>query len=79
MAPQLKRIRDDFHRPVGQGRVLPRFEAQEEVARVLRVEAEGVHAALGVGFGIGGEPLFCEEEVGLVNGLWVGEEGRAVS
>ena len=57
---QLKGIGNDFDGPVGLRSVLSGFEAQVEVARVFGVETEGVHAALGVGFGVGCEPLFYE-------------------
>ena len=51
--PHLKATGDDFHRPrlhrdIGRG-----FEAQVEVAGVLAVDAEGVHAAARIGFDVG--------------------------
>lgn len=57
---QLETRRDNLDGPGSTWRVLACFEAEVEVARVGRVDAEGVHAALGVGFGVGSEPLLCE-------------------
>lgn len=50
---ELKGVGDDFDGPVLQLGVLPRLEAQVEVARVLWVDAEGVHAPLRVRFRVG--------------------------
>lgn len=51
---QLKALWDDLDRPVHQLGMLPRLEAQVEVAWILRVDAELVDGAFGVGFGVGG-------------------------
>lgn len=51
---QLKGIGHDFDGPVLHLRVLARFEAEVEVARVFRVDAEVVDGAFGVGFRVGG-------------------------
>jgi hypothetical protein len=58
---QLKRIRDDLDRPILHRRVLPGFEAEEEVAGVFWVDAEGVDGAFGVRFGVGGEPALWKQ------------------
>ena len=42
--------------------MLPGLEAEEEVAGVFGIDAEGVHATARVGFRVGGEPAFCEGE-----------------
>jgi hypothetical protein len=50
---QLKAIRDHLDGPIHQLGVLAGFEAQVEVARVFRVEAEDVDAAFWVRFRVG--------------------------
>lgn len=50
--------------------MLPGFETKEEIARMFRVDAEGVDGTFGVGFGVGGEPAFCH-----TSQSWSFEEG----
>ena len=52
-------MRDDLDGPILQLRVLAGFEAEEEVARVLGIDAEGVDGAFGVRFRVGGQPSLC--------------------
>lgn len=51
---ELERLGHDFHGPALQLRVLPGFEAEEEIARVFGVDAEGVDGSFGVRFRVGG-------------------------
>ena len=50
---QLVRAGDNPHRPRAHFGFWTQLEAQQEIARVLRVDAEGVGAAARVGFGVG--------------------------
>ena len=51
---QLKGVRDDLDGPILQLCVLAGLEAEEKVAGVLGVDAEGVDGAFGVGFRVRG-------------------------
>ena len=56
---ELERLRNNFDSPVLNLGVLTSFEAQEEIARVLGIDAEIVNGSLGVGFCVGGQPSLC--------------------
>ena len=49
---QLVALGNHFNRPAVQPRVLARLETEVEVARMLRVDAEGVGRSPGVGLGV---------------------------
>lgn len=52
-------MRNHFHRPTLEPGVLAGFEDEEEIAGMFGVDAEIVHGAFGVSFGVGGKPAFC--------------------
>ncbi len=58
-AVQLEAVGDDLDGPVHELGVLAGLEAEVEVAGVLGVEAEDVHAALRVRFRVGRQPPLC--------------------
>lgn len=51
---ELEGVRYNFYRPAGQLGALAGLEAKEEVSGVLRIDAEGVHRALGICLSVGG-------------------------
>lgn len=55
---QLKGMGNDLDGPVLELGMLAGLEAEMEVARVLGVDAEGVHAPFRVGFRVGRQPSF---------------------
>ena len=65
--PQLERAGDDLDVPVLDLGVLPVFEAEEEVAGVLGVDAEVVDGPFGIGFRVGGQPAFCSVLISIAH------------
>ena len=56
---ELEGMGDNTNRPGINSRVSASLEAEEEVTRVLGVDAEGICRPVGVGVHVGGEPFFC--------------------
>lgn len=63
VALQLEARGDDLGGPGDAGGGVVGLEHQVEVAGVGGVDGEVVGSVPGVGFGVGGEPCLCEDEV----------------
>ena len=63
VALELEAGRNNFGGPGDARGVVVGFEHEVEVAGVGGVDGEVVGSVPGVGFGVGGEPCLCEDEV----------------